>query len=80
MAQVAISVRLDEVLIRRLDALLEALQGDEEFRIHYPKKLKRTDAIRHALILGLQAGEDHYDLSGKPKDDPKKSRSGKPKA
>ena len=80
MTQVAISVRLDEVLIRRLDALLNALQADEQFRIHYPKKLKRTDAIRHALILGLKAGEDRYGLDGTENPSKPTSSRTKPKA
>ncbi|MBL4771987.1 MAG: hypothetical protein JKY61_12810 [Planctomycetes bacterium] len=56
----AVTIRLDEVLIGRLDALLAALQADDEFRIYYPKKLKRTDAIRHALILGLKIEEARF--------------------
>ena len=80
MTQVAISVRLDEVIIRRLDALLEALQADEEFRIHYPKKLKRTDAIRNALIRGLVAGEEEYGINPETNSDKPKSRRTKPKA
>lgn len=83
MAQKAVTVLLDNTLVERIDRLLTSYSADEGFRIYFSKKLKRTDAIRQCLIVGLMAEEARYGITEKPSQEPAKtpkSSRTKPKA
>ena len=65
MAQVSISVRTDESIVKRLDALVPVMKDQDELRaIH--AEVQRADVIRHALWEGLKVLEERYGDSEKP--------------